>query len=511
MKRGRTVTRAVTAIAAGAAVLIGVAGTAPAAPKAVASGQSAVRPTISDWQFVSAGTAPPSQAACNAITPLARRCFDPVAMANSYDYAGLTNRGAGKTIALVDSFGSSTIASDLNNFDTQFSLQHMCGETGVTCSSGMPTFSILNVQGSPPPNPPPASNGTGQENHSAWALEVSLDVEWAHATAPMANVLLVTTPTAETLGVQGLVQMMNAEQYVVDHHLADVISQSFAAGEASFSSFVSLQNLRHAFISAQANHVTVFGSSGDGGTTNGVKEPVKNAAVIPYPSVVWPASDPLVTGVGGTNLCTNAVTGTSIDTVSPPLACQSARNPTGDRETAWVDAGGGYSIYFPRPAFQDTLPPGSSYVGSSVGAPGPNSNMRGVPDIAYQASQRTGVLVYMTEASTKGGSAGCTATVPCSPGWYVVGGTSSSSPQWAGLIAIADQVAGRDLGYINPSLYAVANNPSEYANDFYDVTHGNNQTSSIPGYSASAGWDAVTGLGTPDAAHLIPDLITATP
>lgn len=92
-----------------------------------------------------------------------------------------------------------------------------------------------------------------------------------------------------------------------------------------------------------------------------------------------------------------------------------------------------------------------------------------------------------------------------------MGGTSSSSPQWAGLIAIADQTAGRDLGYINPSLYAVANNPSEYANDFYDVTHGNNQTTSIPGYSASTGWDAVTGLGTPDAAHLIPDLIAATP
>src|ERR1700674_2394036 len=85
------------------------------------------QPTISDWQFLSSGTAPPSQAACNAITPFGRRCFDPVAMANSYDYAGLSNRGAGRTIALVDSFGSATIASDLNNFDTQFSLQHMCG------------------------------------------------------------------------------------------------------------------------------------------------------------------------------------------------------------------------------------------------------------------------------------------------------------------------------------------------------------------------------------------------
>jgi len=95
-------------------------------------------------------------------------------------------------------------------------------------------------------------------------------------------------------------------------------------------------------------------------------------------------------------------------------------------------------------------------------------------------------------------------------GWYVVGGTSSGSPQWAGLIAIADQMAGADLGYINPALYQLASNPSQYANDFYDVTAGNNQTSSIPGYSASPGWDAVTGLGSPNVANLIPDLIVAT-
>jgi subtilase family serine protease len=299
---------------------------------------------------------------------------------------------------------------------------------------------------------------------------------------------------------------MNAEQYVIDHHMADVISQSFAAGEASFGSFSSLQNLRHAFIDAQAKHVTVFGSSGDGGTTNVVKEPVKNPSVIPYPSVVWPASDPLVTSVGGTYLCTDATTGTSIDSSSPPATCQ---NNPGVREVGWIDGGGGYSIYFPRPSFQDTLPPGSTYVGSSAGAPGPNSNMRGVPDIAYQASSHTGVLVYMTAAATKGGGAGCSATIPCSPGWYVVGGTSSSSPQWAGLIAIADQMAGHDLGYINPALYQIANNASMYASDFHDVTVGCNQTTSIPGYCASQGWDAVTGLGTPDAANLLPDLIAA--
>lgn len=469
---------------------------------------AAVRPTVSDWQWLSAGTTPPSQAACNAA---GRRCFDPAAMHNSYNYASLLaagNEGQGKTIAIVDSFGSSTITNDLNVFDTAFGLPHMCGEANHTCSGGDPTFSIFSVQGSPPPNPPPPSNGTGQEARNAWALEVSLDVEWAHATAPLANILLVTTPTAETLGVQGFPQFMDAEQYVIDHHMADVITQSFASAEGAFSSFPSLQNLRHAFISAQANNVTVFGSSGDGGTANSMKEPVANPATIPYPSVEWPASDPLVTAVGGTFLCTDAVTGTSVDSVSPPAGCQS--HP-GQREVGWSNSGGGYSIFFPRPAFQDTLPAGSTYVGSSVGAPGPNSNMRGVPDISYQASSRTGVLVYMTEGATSTSGTGCRGASPCSPGWYTVGGTSSGSPQWAGLIAIADQMAGRDLGYINPALYQIASNPAQYAADFYDVTVGGNQTDpSIPGYNSSTGWDAVTGLGSPNVANLLPDLIAAT-
>jgi subtilase family serine protease len=136
--------------------------------------------------------------------------------------------------------------------------------------------------------------------------------------------------------------------------------------------------------------------------------------------------------------------------------------------------------------------------------------MRGIPDIAYQASAGTGVLVYITlpPDGTSGLICGATA---CSTGWYVVGGTSASAPQWAGLIAIADQMAGRNLGYINPALYQIANNPAKYANDFFDVTANCNQTTSIPGYCASRGWDAVTGLGTPNAANLIPDLIAATP
>lgn len=509
MRRRLGVLGGLSALMCSSAVFVAGGGTAVVAGPVMA-------PSISDWQFVSAGLAPPLESACNAVVP-GRRCFNPASMANSYNYAGLHTgglEGQGTTIAIVDSFGSDTIASDLNNFDTQFGLPHMCGEPGVTCTSGMPTFSTFQDQGSPTLNPPPPNNGTGQEDRNAWGLETSLDVEWAHATAPMANILLVTTPTAETLGLQGLPQMMKAEQDVVDNHLADVITQSFGAGEGSFASFSSLDNLRGAFMDAQANHVTVLASTGDGGSSNVVKEPVKTAPLIPYPSVGWPASDPLVTAVGGTFLCTDGATGTFVNSAEPPVACQ---NNPGTREVAWTNGGGGYSIFFPKPAFQNTLPLGSTFAGTSVGAPGPNSNMRGIPDVSYQASQRTGVLVYMTMSNTtKGAGPGCRGSNPCDPGWYVVGGTSASSPQWAGVVAMADQYShshGRgDLGYINPALYAVANNSSEYSNDFYDVTVGNNGAAAgagIPGYGAGTGWDAATGLGTPNVANLIPDLVAA--
>ncbi len=198
-----------------------------------------------------------------------------------------------------------------------------------------------------------------------------------------------------------------------------------------------------------------------------------------------------MTAVGGTYLCTDTTTGTTVDSTPPSGSCPSF---PGEREVGWIAGGGGYSILFPRPDYQNTLPPGSTFVGSSVGAPGPNSNMRGVPDIAYQASSRTGVLVYDAGEG----------------GWFVVGGTSCGAPQWAGLVAMADQIKGSDVGFINPALYSIANNPAQYAADFHDITTGNNQLdSSIPGYSASTGWDAVTGLGTPDAAHLLPDLAAA--
>lgn len=479
--------------AAAAAVAAGSAGGHAAAA-------AALRPLDEGAQFVSADSSPPSQAACNAIH---RRCYAPAAMANAYDYAALHaagDQGQGETIAVVDSFGSSTVRQDLAVFDTAFGLPPMCGEGNLpnspdgNCPQDVPGphFNIIAVQGYPEPVPTGEGNGsTGLEDHSAWALEVALDVEWAHATAPLANIDLVTTPTAETLGVQGLQQMMNAEQTLIDSHQVDVISQSFGTGEGAFhSGLASLKQLRQAFVDAQRNHVSVFAATGDGGTTNTYKEPVKDPDVIPYQSVIWPASDPLVTATGGTYLCTNAETGLGVDNVSPPTGCHTW---PGDREPGWIASGGGYSIYFQRPGYQTVLPPGSTYVGSSPGAPGPNTQMRGIPDVSWNASATTGVLVYNQESG----------------GWFVVGGTSAASPQWAGVAALADQIAGHDLGFLNPALYAIAADPGEYAADFYDPVNNSNGCCGEPGWPSSQGWDAVTGLGTPDVAKLIPDLIAA--
>lgn len=457
-------------------------GAAAASPVLTASGGMPVPvPAISDYQFLSASTTPPAESACFA---RGRRCFTAAAMENSYNLPALYamgDEGQGVTIAIIDSFGNPNMASDLANFDTQMGLPHMCGEPGQACGADTPTFQHVYWNGKTEVKaPPPNSQSPGSQNRNAWALETSLDVEWAHAIAPLANIINVTTNPAETQGVQGFPAMMDAEQFVVDNNQATVITQSFGATEEGFGSTQALMNLRHAFISAAAHGVTVLASSGDGGTANSKKTPVPNPSTVPFPTVNWPASDPLVTAVGGTYLCTNPVTGVGVDSADPPANCQA--NP-GVREVGWTNSGGGFSHVFDAPAYQGSLPAGSTPI---IGA------MRGVPDVAFQASSRTGPLVYDT--------------APGAGGWFIVGGTSCSSPEFSGLVAIADQIAGHGLGQINPTLYKLATGPN-YGTDFYDVTTGENKTDpTIPGYPATAGWDPVTGLGTPDAATLVPAL-----
>src|SRR6266571_3428661 len=221
-------------------LVAGVAGSVLALPgTAIVPAAAAVvmHPVVSDFVQMSTSTTPPTQAQCASA---GRRCFSPQAIQAAYNVGPLYAQGVNQT----------------------WGLQPMCGEEGVACAPGMPTFSRIHVQGSQATKPIPGNGTTGQEDNTLWALEVALDVEMAHAMAPMANILLVTTPTAETLGVQGFPDMMNAEQYVIDHHLATVISQSFASAEDAFSSTQSLLNLRHAYVAAAGSAVTVLGSSG---------------------------------------------------------------------------------------------------------------------------------------------------------------------------------------------------------------------------------------------------------
>jgi len=470
----------------------------------------APHPTVSDFQFIKAGETPPNDANCESV---GRTCFTPQAIQSAYNVGPLYGQGyngKGVTIAIVDSWGNDAMAHDLHVFNNAFGLPHMCGEEGVTCTTGMPTFTVWHPNGSPATKTAPGKD-PNLEDKAAWALEVALDVETAHAMAPGANILLVAVTSSETLGVQGFPNMMKAEKYIIDNHMAQVISQSFASAEDAFGSPQSLENLRYAFKAAALNGVTVFGSSGDNGTANTMKQPVaKGGALIPYPTVEWPASDPLVTGVGGTYLCTNPLAGTNDPRTSYFAAgvggkCGSNTfNPNHNfAEVAWTFSGGGFSHIFTRPAYQSTLPSGSTPIGA----------MRGVPDIALQASAGTGALVYLSLPPDGNSGLICDTGVPCSTGWYDIGGTSLSAPQWAGIAAIGAQMKGHGLGPINSALYTIASNPSQYAADFYDVaTNNTNQADpSIPGYPATTGWDPVTGLGTPNVANLLPDLINLVP
>ena len=404
------------------------------------------------------------------------RHFTPKQIQNSYNLSALYAEGldgSGKTIAIVDSFGYPGAAGDLKQFSQDYGLPLMCGMPDVACEPGMATFKNLTFGNHQVKPMPPKSQSPGQEDSSAWSVEVALDMEYAHTIAPGANITLVATPTAETLGVQGFPQMMNAEQYLVDHHMADVVTQSFGVSEGSFSSTHALESLRHAFKSGADAGMTFLASSGDSGSVGLSKEPVgKGGTQLSTPQVGWPASDPLVTAVGGTTLCTDAPTGTTVDSANPPADCQD--NP-GQREVGWNGSGGGFSNVFTRPDYQSALPAGS--------APIP-AGQRGVPDISMNASCTSWVVVLDT--------------APGYDGYYGVCGTSEASPMFAGVVAIADQAAGHDLGLLNEKLYALGAS-SDYPSSVFDVTSGDNtqEGSGVPGFAAGTGWDAVTGLGTP--------------
>ncbi len=276
------------AVAAGVFGLIAVnaaTGLAPAIPKPAPSpGQSAgvvVRPGVIRMTQ-GAQAAPLTTADCEKDFNIA--CYGPAQVRRAYGlpalYAkGVTGRGA--TIVIVDSYGSPTIRNDLTVFDRAYRLP------------APPKFQIIRPAGPIPAYDPASSDMVG------WAGETTLDVEWAHAVAPGANILLVETPVSETEGVHGFPQIIAAEKYVLNHHLGDVISQSFSATEETFPTKATIQGLRDAYQLAQKDHVTVLTASGDAGAAD---VGLDQTTYFAFRVTSWPDSDPLVTGVGGTQL-----------------------------------------------------------------------------------------------------------------------------------------------------------------------------------------------------------------
>src|SRR5262249_41687844 len=301
----------------------------------------------------------------------------------------------------------------------------------------------------------------------------------AHAAAPGANIVLAVAPSNNDTDI------LNTTKYVVDHNIGDVISQSFGEAEACMDP--TLLDQQHAvFAAAVRKGITLFASSGDSGASQPSCDPNSTDALF---AARTPASDPNVTGVGGTTLTADTTTGAyqSETAWTEPFGC----NPPAVAATDVNCSGGGFSKVFARPDFQKHAT---------------KNRARGVPDVAYNAGVSGAVLV--TSATINEGL-GLPPDGPNGPfTFFIVGGTSAGTPQWAGLAAIGDQIAHHRLGAINDTLYDIGHNKNRYAQTMHDMTIGNNDVAEIGGgFDTAKNWDPVTGLGTPKASTLLPMLV----
>jgi subtilase family serine protease len=401
----------------------------------------------------------------NATTPQGNV---PSTIANYYNFPATTasNGGAGTTIAIIDAYDDPKIQADLSTFSTQFGLPYAGPGTAN------PTLTVLPEKGSsslPQPDP------TG-----GWELETALDVEWAHAMAPNANILLVEANSPSTTDLLNAVAVANANgpgNTSVTGTPVVAVSMSWggsapgnsAADDATYFS---------------TPGITYFAAAGDSG-----------------PGSEWPASSPNVVAVGGTTI--------------------SGSSSSSATETVWADSGGGPGTA-QKPTYQSSYA-SSTYVSSPVASGGLGNsvlsgNTRGTPDVSYDANPNTGVAVLDTYAWTvsTGGFFRNRSTQTEVYDWVQIGGTSVGTPQWAAIAADADglriapQGAGSSLSGASqflPAIYAIGSSSGSYASDFTDVTSGTTvavrsgrQTIQ---YSAGKGYDYVTGLGSPNAAGLI--------
>jgi subtilase family serine protease len=409
---------------------------------------------------------PPTTAQCEAQLKIA--CYQPGQIEQAYGlptlYAHGIN-GRGRTIVIVDPFGSPTIRRDLRRFDHGFGLPNP------------PSFKIIQPAGKVPPYKPTATR-------TGWAGETTLDVEYSHTIAPHANIVLAETPANETEGTQGIPQIVKAEEFVIKHHLGDVISQSFGATEQSFATPKSLLQLRTAYMRARAAGITMLASTGDDGAANVMRN---GSTFFLHPTINWPSSDPLVTALGGTQLHLNAKgKHTAPDNVWNDTFNQAVQEAfTGGPGPNPFATGGGKSVIFARPSYQSGV---QSVTGTH----------RGVPDISMSAACDGSVLTYESAPGTP-------------VGFGLVCGTSEASPEFAGIVALTAQVAHHSLGLINPLLYKMA---AQHDPGLVDVTKGNNTVAfhqggklhTVKGFSAGAGYDLASGVGTVFAPDFVPEL-----
>lgn len=363
--------------------------------------------------------------------------------------------GKNQRVVVTVSYGNPHLQDEFNAYTTFYHLPPL-------------TLDIVAPLG---PTPPASGDPFDKKEHTGWAIETAIDVEMIHAMAPDAQITVLTSPVDTTEGSGGLPQFRQLIQFAMSHYPGAISSNSWAFSEASLQDAAGQAEIQQwGPLLQQATlekGMTFFFASGDLGATDYTDK--YYTSLSPTATTEFPADEPWVTGVGGTSLTFKS---------GQPI------------ETAWTNtgrgaSGGGMSQFFDEPSFQQLLATTSQTQ---------LATKRGVPDVAAIGDPNTGVKVYANGQ------------------WLTqLGGTSIGTPIWAGILALANQKAGRPLGYINPLLYAIGTS-NRASDDFRDITIGNNSMHlkgvNIQGYSASSGWDPITGFGSPIVSQLIPDLIS---